>query len=51
MEVMKMCDDFFDGIDEEDWAIIGPLSEELAEEKKRRKQLEEDLYPNDEEPW
>jgi len=48
-----MCDFFddFDGIDEEDWAIIGPMSEELEEERKRRKQLEEELGLDDHEPW
>lgn len=47
-----MCDDIFDddfdGIDELDWLIIGPLSEELEEERKRRKQLEDDLGQGDE---
>lgn len=41
-------DDDFDGIDEEEWGILGPMSEEIAEEKKRRKQWEEDLDQDDE---
>ena len=32
-----MCDyDDFDGIDWEDWMIIGPVSEDIANEKRER---------------
>ncbi len=42
----------FDGFDVEDWIIIGPMSEELAEEEQeRRQQREDDLDLDDEEPW
>jgi hypothetical protein len=41
--------DFLDGFEIEDWIIIGPLSEELADEKKERRRLEEDLDQDDEE--
>jgi hypothetical protein len=34
--------DFLDGFDIEDWIIIGPLSEELADEKRERRRLERD---------
>jgi hypothetical protein len=32
-----------------DWMIIGPLSEELAEEERERRRLEEDIDQDDEE--
>jgi len=32
--------DFLDGFDIEDWIIIGPLSEELADEERERRRLE-----------
>lgn len=39
----------FDGFDVEDWMIIGPMSEELAEEEQeRRQQREDDLDLDDE---
>jgi hypothetical protein len=41
--------DFLDGFDIEDWMIIGPLSEELSEEERERRRLEEDLDQDDEE--
>jgi hypothetical protein len=35
-----------------DWMIIGPLSEELAEDERDRRRLEDDLdQEDDEEPW
>ena len=43
-EKMKMCDFF----DVEDWMIIGPLSEDLAEEEKNQKQIEDDFNHEDE---
>ena len=38
-EEIKMCDFF----DIEDWMIIGPLSENLADEEKNQKSIEVDL--------
>ena len=37
-----MCDydDFDDGIDWDDWLIIGPLSEDIAREKREKEDLE-----------
>jgi hypothetical protein len=35
-------DNFFDGPDWEDWMIIGPLSEEIADEKRDQERLEEE---------
>ena len=46
-----MCHDFFDGIDEWDWAIIGPLSEEMEDERNQRRQWEDDMDKDDEERW
>ncbi|MCM2285790.1 MAG: hypothetical protein NDI81_13470 [Desulfobacula sp.] len=43
MEKMKMCDFF----DVEDWMIIGPLSEDLSEEEKNQKQIEDDFNQED----
>lgn len=35
-----------------DWMIIGPLSEELAEDERKHRRLEDDdLDEDDEEPW
>jgi hypothetical protein len=35
-----------------DWMVIGPLSEELAEDERDRRRLEDDLdQEDDEEPW
>jgi hypothetical protein len=38
-EDLKMCDFF----DIEDWMIIGPLSEDLAEDERNQKQIEDDF--------
>ena len=38
----------FDFFDVEDWMIIGPLSEDLAEEEKNQKRIEEDFNQDDE---
>ncbi len=38
----------FDFFDIEDWMIIGPLSEELSDEERERRRLEEDLDQDDE---
>jgi len=42
-----MCDGF-DGLDWEDWMIIGPLSEDIAEEKRERERIERDMFGEDE---
>jgi hypothetical protein len=34
-----------------DWMIIGPLSEELAEDERDRRRLEDDQNEDDEQPW
>ena len=39
-----MCNIF----DVEEWMIIGPLSEDLAEEEKNQKQIEDDFNQEDE---
>ena len=31
-----MSDDFMDGLNWQDWMIIGPLSEEIAEERREK---------------
>ena len=42
-------EDFFDdGLDWEDWMIIGPLSEDIAEEKRERERIERDMFGEDE---
>ena len=41
-----MCDGF-DGLDWEDWMIIGPLSEDMAEEKRERERIERDMFGED----
>lgn len=44
--------DIFDGgPDWVDWAIIGPLSEEMAEKERERRRLEDELDEDDEIPW
>jgi len=45
-----MCDGF-DGLDWEDWMIIGPLSEDIAEEKRERERIERDMFENDEDSF
>ena len=40
-----MCE--FDGIDMEDWEIIGPLSEDIANEKRERDRLYRDMFGDD----
>ena len=45
-----MCDDFiddFDGLDSEDWMIIGPLSEDIAREKREKERIERDMFGDD----
>jgi hypothetical protein len=46
-EVKKM--DFFDdGFDWEDWMIIGPMSEDIAEEEKEKERIRRDMFGDDE---
>ena len=42
-------EDFFDddGLDWDDWLIIGPLSEDIAEEKRERERIERDMFGDD----
>ena len=41
-------EDFFDDeLDWEDWMIIGPLSEDIAEEKRERERIERDMFGDD----
>lgn len=44
-----MCDDGIDdgGLGWEDWMIIGPLSEELAREKREQERLEREMNQDD----
>ena len=35
------------GPDWEDWMIIGPMSEEIAEEKRRREKIRRDMFWDD----
>gem|GEM_PF-2891430 len=45
-----MCDfddDCYDGLDWVDWMIIGPLGEQLGEEERRRREIEKDLFGED----
>ena len=41
-EVMKMWE-WFD-FDIDDWMVIGPLSEELADDEKERRKIEKDYF-------
>ena len=45
-----MCDDF-DGIDWDDWMIIGPLSEEIARERRDRNPLKGENNDEDQDYW
>jgi hypothetical protein len=40
--------DGFDGIDWEDWMIIGPMSEEIADEKESEK-IRREMFEDDDE--
>lgn len=48
-----MCDiNDFDGIDWADWMIIGPLSEDIANEKRERDRAYRDMFGDeDDEPF
>jgi len=39
--------DDFDGIDADDWMIIGPLSEEIANEKREQERAYRDMFGDD----
>jgi len=39
--------DDFDGIDANDWLIIGPLSEEIANEKREQERAYRDTFGDD----
>jgi len=45
-----MCGDF-DGIDWEDWMIIGPISEDIAREKIEKDRLGKDNDESDGDYW
>ena len=34
-----------------DWMVIGPMSEELAEDERDRRRLEDDLDQEDDDHW
>jgi len=43
--------DFFDDrFDWQDWMIIGPLSEDMADEEKKRNQIEKEINEDEVEP-
>lgn len=42
-----MCEDF-DGIDWEDWMLIGPLSEDIARERQEQDEIQRDNDESDE---
>jgi hypothetical protein len=44
----KMEDFFDDGFDWEDWMIIGPISEDIAKEKREQECIERDMFGDDE---
>ena len=49
-----MCDDIFDdfdGLDWEDWMIIGPLSEDIANERRERNRIRRENDTSDGEYW
>ena len=48
-----MCEDFIDdgGLDWVDWMIIGPMAEEIAEEKRKRDEIEREHDASDEDYW
>ena len=43
-----MCDDF--GPDWEDWMIIGPLSEDIARDRKEQEDLVDELFEDPDDP-
>jgi hypothetical protein len=45
---MDDCFDDFDGPDWQDWMIIGPLSEDIAREKREQDRIQRDLDDEDE---
>jgi hypothetical protein len=45
-----MCDEF-DGIDWEDWMIIGPISDDIAREKIEKDRIRRDSDDSDDDYW
>ena len=45
-----MCEDY-DGLDWEDWMIIGPLSEDIAKERREREKIEREHDTLDDDYW
>jgi hypothetical protein len=41
-------DDFWDGLEWQDWMIIGPMSEEIARQKREQRRLEREISQDDE---
>ena len=54
-----MCDDFIDDIEDgfwdghdwKDWMIIGPMSEEIAREKREQDRIRRELDDADDDYW
>jgi len=45
-----MCDDYFDGLDWNDWIIVGPLAEDIAKDQKRQEDLEKEIWDDSDDP-
>ena len=43
-------DDFWDGPEWQDWMIIGPLAEELADENREKRRIEREFEDDDFDP-
>jgi hypothetical protein len=43
-----MSDDFWDGPDWQDWMIIGPMTEDIANEELEREQARKDTFEENE---
>lgn len=54
-----MCDDFidddgdafWDSLDWQDWMIIGPMSEDIAREKREQDRIQKELDDEDDDYW
>lgn len=61
MRRMIVCDDFmddfddpcedggYDGLEWQDWMVIGPLSEDIARERRERDRIERDMFGGEDE--
>ena len=48
---MDDCFDDFDGMDWEDWMIIGPISESIAKERREQERIQREFEDDEEDDY